>query len=81
VIELRAQSINPLAYPAQVHHHARLGIGRACNADLGVVGVAMHAQAALGLYVAAQGVRGVEKKLLANAKVLWDGVGHEKLSW
>jgi hypothetical protein len=53
-----------------------LCIWPASDADLGVIGVAMHAQAAFGLYVAAQGVRCVEKKLLANAKVLRDGLGH-----
>ena len=73
-----SQGLNAPAHLAQVHHHARLRIGCACDADLSVVGVAMHAQAAFGLYLAAQGVGGVEKKLLADAKVLGRGVGHER---
>jgi hypothetical protein len=76
VVQLRAQHLDALAHPAQVHHHTGVRIGFTSDADFSVVGVAVHAQAALSLYLAAQGVCSVEKKLLADAKVLGWGVGH-----
>ena len=70
MVQLRAQCLYALAHLAQIHHHAAVRVRAARNTDFRVVSVAVHAQAALGLYLAAQGMRGIEKKPLADAKVL-----------
>ena len=49
----------------QIDHHA-LGIGCAAHGHFGLVGVAMHAAAALGLDHAAQRVGGLEVKALGQ---------------
>ena len=54
------------AHPTQIHHHATQFIRLAAKTDLGLVGVAMHAGAALRLDLALEGVGGIKKEALAN---------------
>ena len=54
------------AHPAQIHHHAIQRIGLAAKADLGLVGMAMHAGAALRLDLALERVGGIKKEALAD---------------
>ncbi len=56
-------------HPAQIHHHPGLGIGRAAQEDFGVVGVAMHAPAAVRVDLALERVRRIEEKLLTDGVV------------
>ena len=66
VIELFFHLHDVAAHPTQINHHAAGRIGLAAKADLGLVGVAMHAGAALRLDLALERVGGIKKEALAD---------------